>query len=106
MAPRLRDEAPSPSRTGPGTRPCGRPATWWAQTPSTRAIGVLRAELEPSITHDWRDTHGASAGLTGFPRASFTGRQLALDVLGGPGNGPDMTKVRYELDVTKVETFY
>ncbi|MEU1367727.1 hypothetical protein ABZ454_16530 [Streptomyces sp. NPDC005803] len=44
--------------------------------------------------------------MTGFPRASFTGRQLALDVLGGLGNGPDMTKVRYELDVTKVETFY
>ncbi|MET7645882.1 hypothetical protein ABZS83_20070 [Streptomyces sp. NPDC005426] len=67
---------------------------------------MLRAELEPSITHDWRDTRGASARFTEFPRASFTGRQLALDIPGDLGNGPDMTKVRYELDVTKVETFY
>lgn len=33
--------------------------------------------------------------------ASITGRQLVLDTLDELGNEPDMTKVRYELDVMK-----
>ncbi|MEU9063470.1 hypothetical protein AB0D13_32550 [Streptomyces sp. NPDC048430] len=46
---------------------------------------------------------GASAG---FPRGSITGRQLVPAMLDELGTGPDMTKVRNELDVMKVETFY
>ncbi|MFI6118847.1 hypothetical protein ACIBCU_03105 [Streptomyces sp. NPDC051064] len=49
---------------------------------------------------------GRGGPAAGFPSASITGRQLVPAMLDELGNEADMTTVRNELDVLKVETFY